>query len=191
MKALKTIITALLLLQTAVSFGQTKEETVKYINSILSISKGVKSIGGGGSLPNLFIVTKQSFSLDKIEQSTNRETFREATLETKNRYCSRVYTEIPWNMLGNITIESREANRFYGKSNSDVINKLKEVELVTLRIEFNANLLYSGRCNDSEKDENLVEKYMDVYVIPEKAENTKKAFEHLKGLMKEKDLFGN
>ncbi|WP_113664318.1 hypothetical protein [Pedobacter nanyangensis] len=183
----KTII-AFLLLQAAVSYGQTKEETVKYINSILSVSKGIKSIGGGNSLPNIFIVTSQSFSLEKIEQDTKRETFRETTLETENKYCSNVYTEIPWNMLGNITIKPRNANRFYGKSNSDVINKLKEVELVELRIEFNAGLLYSSKCDDVDK---LVLKDITVYVVPEKAENIKKAFEHLKGLMKEKDLFGN
>ncbi len=185
----KTII-AFLLLQAAVSYGQTKEETVKYINSILSVSKGIKRIGGGNSLPNIFIVTSQSFSLEKIEQDTKRETFEEATLETENKYCSNVYTEIPWNMLGNITIEPRNANRFYGKSNSDVINKLKEPELVELRIEFNAGLLYSSKCDDVDVDK-LVLKDITVYVVPEKAENIKKAFENLKGLMKEKDLFGN
>ena len=191
MKVIKILFTIFLLLKTVVSFGQTKEETVKYINSILSVSKGIKHIGGGNSLPNIFIVTSQSFNLDKIAQSTNRETFREATLETKNRYCSSVYTEIPWNMLEKISIKEREANPYYGKSKSDLINKLKEVELVTLRIEFNAGLLYSSECDDGDKDDKLVFKYIDIYVAPEKVENIKKAFEHLKGLMKEKDLFGN
>ena len=188
MKTTKLFITALLLLQTAVSYGQTKEETVKYINSILSVSKGIKRIGGGNSLPNIFIVTSQSFSLEKIEQDTKRESFREATFETQNRYCSSIYTEIPWNMLEKISIKEREANPYYGKSNSDVINKLKEPELVELRIEFNAGLLYSSKCDDVDK---LVLKDITVYVVPEKAENIKKAFENLKGLMKEKDLFGN
>ena len=49
------------------SFGQTKEETVKYINSILSVSKGIEHIGGSGSLSNAFIVTNH-LSSDNTEE---------------------------------------------------------------------------------------------------------------------------
>ena len=50
MKSLKTIIIAFLLLQTAVSFGQTKEETEQWINEKFKkiIAGGSEDAGGGG-----------------------------------------------------------------------------------------------------------------------------------------------
>uniref|UniRef100_UPI0040496561 hypothetical protein n=1 Tax=Flavobacterium sp. TaxID=239 RepID=UPI0040496561 len=96
MKNLKITLLLLAILIANTTFSQTKEETVKYINDIVSASKGIAFITQDGTE---YKIIKQQFSLDEfiVEQ--------ERTSKSGEKFENIVsfYSEIPWITLNSIT----------------------------------------------------------------------------------------
>ena len=151
----------------AAAKGPSLEETVAYINEILVSSLGVFDRGKDKPHFNYGEVTEQEFSL----QNTSRyqQYFFDGKLYSKAKF---QYSNIDWSSLTSIKIESRE--------------DLKELILT-----FNIPIRVTTKKDfgDLFRDGDSADKESTFYVIPEKAENLKKAFLHLKELTYKPDPF--
>ncbi|QES89514.1 hypothetical protein [Rhizosphaericola mali] len=166
-----TIITAQ---QSHSQIKLSKEETVEYINKILSIS-----LGKYKSDPNesFWAIEEQSFSLDKVAitkqvyaKDSDNGGWRKSCKFTDN------ISQIPWETLQSVSIDTT----------------LKfELGLINLLFKTSSREELITDCHMKEFDGTKIytPKEISLYVTKDKAENVKKAFLHLKELMYKKDPF--
>ncbi|AZI55569.1 hypothetical protein EIB75_10050 [Epilithonimonas vandammei] len=144
----------------------TLDETVKYINDILTVSNGV--FGRSNDKTGYAIITEQKFLLQDYYSSEDmfvdsKRIFQRTTQRSN----------IDWSSLVSIVIDDKE--------------DLKEL---TLRFNTPFNITYTSETGDNTMGGNKqTGKIILIYVIPEKVENVKKALLRLKELTYKKDPF--
>ena len=155
----------------AAAKGPSLEETVAYINDILSTSLGVIDVTDSYSIK----ITNQKFSLDAV--SVTREQIFESGKSLKTTIS---YSGIPWHTLKN-------------KINPDNLHERVDLQHLFLEYEgsFTANKKKSSdtRINGWNDSEERQTKDFFLYVMPSKAEKLKKALLHLRELTYKPDPF--
>lgn len=147
--------------------GPSIAETVDYINKVVSASLGVR-INPESESDDRWVITKQEFSLAKVFQ------------EDKN-YAGYIYEETVTNFYENISWETM-----------GVIKEKKAGSLIELEIDFELPVFNSYAFSvSSDLNWSGPKKTLEIYVLPEKSENVKKALLHLKKLMYKEDPFGD
>lgn len=150
--------------------GPSIEETVEYINKIVSTSIGqIKSEFENESNE----ITEQYFSLEKV---TTEEKWSFGQHLEKIDIINYYYNDIPWGSLKSI---KEEKDGFLVK--------------LTLDFEFDLIRIYKRTDGFGSVWRNEKESWhsLRIYVQPQRVENVKKAFFHLKKLMYKEDPFGN
>ena len=165
MKTLKYTLLLLAILITNSTFAQTKEETVKYIDDILKISKGTFEDGRKNRARSYEIIEQRLHSINHIETKSFANFIANGQPHRTNTGSSIV--NVPWIAIKSIDLEL-----------SDTTSNLTQVS-INFDVQFNNsnnNQSYSG---------------LSLYVISSKKENFVKAIKHLQELLKEEDPFGN
>ncbi len=171
MKKIKHTLILLAILIAHSTFAQTKEETIKNIQNILSLSNG------NGDKSNL-LVLDQKFNLDLVVTKTRVNEVVGGINQDIDETVS--VFEMPLSeafILEEISISGGLVQfgiSFHNKA------KAKEVKK-TFHHHFNKNY---------ENDEEFTNIF-NLYVVSGKVENFKKAFTHLIELLKKEDPFGN
>lgn len=146
----------------------TLDETVKYINDILTVSNGIYWRDSYNPETGYARVTEQKFSLQDYYKSEDLLVDSERTLQTTTQ-CSN----IDWSSL--VSIEIRDS---------------KDLKKLILRFNTPFNITYTSETGANFMGGNKqTEKTTGIYVIPEKADNVKKALLRLKELTYKKDPF--
>jgi hypothetical protein len=165
MKILKTIFLFLALVCAGNSFGQTKEETVKYIDDILKISKGTFEDGRKNRARSYEIIEQRLHSINHIETKSFANFI--ANGEPHRRDTGSSIVNVPWIAIKSVDLEL-----------SDTTSNLTQIS-----INFDVQFIDS--------DDNQSYSGLSLYVISSKKENFVKAIKHLQELLKKEDPFGN
>lgn len=165
MKTLKHTLLLLAILLANSSFAQTKEETVKYIDDILKISKGLFNDGRAYRAKTYEIIEQRLYNVNHIEKKSYGNFVRDGNLYRRSTGSN--IENVPW-----IAIKSVDLGL------SDTISNLTEVS-INFEVEF------------IDSDDNQSFSGLTLYVISSKKENFVKAIKHLQELLKKEDPFGN
>ena len=137
------------------------EETVKYINDIVSVSIGV--INDTGNYYSY--VEQQKFSLNEVTvEEIDRK--KDNTFNLSSKY---VYTNINWNTFDELTVDTKREN------------------ITQINVVFKQPFNFHYTDNNEDSRESV--KKLNFWVINSKLENVKKALLRLKELTYKKDLF--
>lgn len=145
----------------------TLDETVNYINEIISDSKGMYYKSGDDYYATII---EQIFTKDYVFHKGKAFSGEDHCLTTT---CG--FKKIPWNSLEIVEIKDAES--------------LKQIIVQFKNLLQNKHTKVWIGIDEDDTDEENSNKYLHFYVIPEKAENVKKALLHLKELSYKKDPF--
>lgn len=169
MKKLITLFVLFLSIGIANAQGSkpTLAETVNYINEVISGSTGVYYKSGDDYYAT---ITEQIFEKDHVFHKGKGFSGEDHSLTTT---CG--FKKIPWNSLEIVEIKDAESlKQIIVQFKTSLQNKHTKVWI---------------GIDEDDTDEENSNKFLHFYVIPEKAENVKKALLHLKELSYKKDPF--
>ena len=165
MKTFKHTFLLLAILMVNNTFAQTKEETVKYIDDILKISKGLFNDARAYRAKTYEIIEQRLYNIDHIETKSYGNFVRDGN--PYRRSTGSNIENVPWIAIKSLDLEL-----------SDTISNLTQVS-----IKFDVEFIDSG--------DNQSYSGLSLYVISSKKENFVKAIKHLQKLLKKEDPFGN